>query len=230
MKRRFHQRPYPHGAQVFGRRQIQHRLESRDLVRVRQFVHLAAADQVLENRARLACDDRADQRAVRKVGNLDFLDLHAQRLDHLECGPKRGLRGRLGPILEIDRHVADGDLGQPARRVLRRVVEAAPGRSGICRVHPGDLMQHQRAILRGSAHRPQFVESPRKRHRPGAADQIHRSGGGRSRRRTRTASESNPKSPSRSRTSPGLPRQPIPGRSTIRRSIACGPRDSIPDR
>ena len=140
-------------------------------MRVSQLVHLAAANELLENRARFARNDGAHQRAVRKLGKLDFLHFHAQRLDHVECGSKRGLRGGLGSILEIDRHVADDDLGQLACCVLRRVIEAAPGRSGIVCVDSGDLVQHQRAIFRGSAHGPQFVQRPRKSHGSVTADQ-----------------------------------------------------------
>ena len=125
-----HQAAHAHRLQIVLGGQFQAGLEAGDLRLVGQFVHLAAGDQRLEDRPHFAVQNGGERRAVGEVRQFGLHELHAGRLQDREGRLEGRARRRFGPLGEIDRRVPHAQILH-GTRVLRRVVEALAGRTGV---------------------------------------------------------------------------------------------------
>ena len=210
-----HQRPDPHRLQVILRRNLQPRLQPFNLPRIRQLVYLPARNQRLENRRPFRAHHRPGQRPVWKLRQLRFHRLQPDPPDHLHRRIQSGPHFRFRP-LQIHRRKTGLQIAELAR-ILRRVIEVLSGRPRIFRIPARNRLQHQPAILRAPAHRPDLIHRPRQRHRAMPAHQaICRTQPRNSTERRRRQYRSRRLRPQRKRHQPRRHRAPRPARRSAR--------------
>ena len=92
-----HQAAQAHRLQVVLGGKFQAGFQSGDLRLVGQFVDFAAGDQRFEDRTHFAVENGGKRRAVRKVRQLGFDELHAGRLEHRDARHRRPGARRVRP-------------------------------------------------------------------------------------------------------------------------------------
>ena len=156
-------------AQPIGLHEVHRGQKSRLAEQVRPRVldlHLERAELVVERelleRRRALGEQNRHQRAVRPVGQRDFLQLHAELLHRLH---RRAIDVGRRALLHPLRDVADLEARDGRRRVE---VEMARHARRVAGVRTGDRLQHEHRVLDRPRHRPELVERPAQRHRAGA--------------------------------------------------------------